>query len=58
MNVRETIPSQAGNGLVWISAGLHFLLLRSPGVPASLLGTLGVAVPGKPGMDYPATQLS
>ena len=58
--MRETIPSQPGNGLVWISAGLHFLL-GFPGVPASLLVLLGVVVDtvlGVPGLDHPTSQLS
>ena len=42
-------------------ARLPFLLLGFPGVPASLLGILGIVVDtilGKTGIDYPATKLS
>ena len=60
MRERDNIKP-VGNGLVWISAGLHFPLVGFLGLPASLLDTPGVvvgAVLGKPGMDHPAQQLT
>ena len=58
MRERDNIKP-VGNGLVWISAGLHFLLGFLE-VPASLLH-LGVVVDvvlGVPGVYHPATQFS